>query len=221
MAAPLIGKTRSFRLINAALLVLAGGLIVAGACRFAPGDPEIDTATLWMDTVQRGDLQIERRGAGQLFRSESGEMFAQVRIPESQSLNLALGQTAIVDLHIAEAPARVVELGDEIVQGTRIVRLEFTESISEAALPGMSIDAAIQVDVIADTLFVGKPAYGRAGARLGLFKVVDGGYAERVEVETGRASINLIEITGGLEEGDRIILSDMSRWDATSRVALR
>ncbi len=232
MGATLIGKTKGLRFINAALLLLAGSLIVAGACSSGPGAPAVDRATfpgapavdratLWMDTVKRGDLAIERRGAGQLLKTESGDLIAQLRVPESQSLDLEIGQTATVDLRIAEVAARVTELADEIVQGTRVVRLEFTEEVPETALPGMSLDASIQIDVVVDVLYVGKPAYGKSNSRLGLFKLVDDGFAERVSVRTGRSSVNMIEITEGLEEGDQIILSDMSRWDAADRLALR
>ena len=42
-----------------------------------------------------------------------------------------------------------------------------------------------------------------------------------VTVQLGRSSVNMIEIIGGLEEGDQIILSDMSRWDSVDRVAMR
>ena len=42
----------------------------------------------------------------------------------------------------------------------------------------------------------------------------------RVQVKTGRASVNLIEFHSGLKEGDTVILSDMSRWDNTDRVRL-
>jgi HlyD family secretion protein len=222
MVATLIGKAKGLRLINAALLILATGLVVAGACNFAPETPAIDRTTLWMDTVKRGDLVIERRGAGQLVASETGELYAQIRVPETQSLDLEVGEAAIVDLRIAEAPARIAELGDRIVQGVRIVRLEFTEALPEAALPGMSVDAMIQHETIEDVLFVGKPAYARANSRIALFKLVDDGdHAERVAVRMGRSSVNLIEISEGLVEGDQIILSDMSRWDAFDRVAMR
>lgn len=222
MGPRLIGKTRELRFINAALLLLAGVLVVGAACSVAPAAPTVEQATLWMSTVERGDLVIDRRGEGQLFKGESGALFAQVRVPESQSLDLEIGQTAIVDLRVASVEARVAELGDEIVQGTRVVRLEFTEALLEQALPGMSIDAKIHVDVIRDVLYVGKPAYGKSNSRIGLFRILaDGGFAERVEVQLGRGSVNMIEIIAGLDEGDKIILSDMSRWDATSRVALR
>lgn len=220
MAATVIGRSSGLRFINAALLVLAGSAVVAGACNFSRA-PQIDRSTLWVDTVRQGELVIERRGTGQLIESDNEGLYAQIRVPESQSLDLEVGQTAVVDLRIAEVPARVAELGDRIMQGTRLVRLEFTGEVPEQALPGMSIDADIQVDVVPDALFVGKPAYTQAGTRVGLFKVVDGGFAQRVEVQTGRSSVNLIQITDGLEEGDQVILSDMSRWDAFSRVALR
>ncbi len=222
MVATLIGKARGLRLVNTALLALATSLLVAGACSFEPEVPTVERATLWMDTVRRGDLAIERRAVGQLVESESGEMFAQVRVPERQSLDLEVGLPAIVDLRVAQVQAGVAELADRIVEGARIVRLEFTEPLPDTALPGMSVDARIQLEVIPDVLFVGRPAYARSNSRLGLFKLdEDNRFAERVEVQLGSASVNLIQVVDGLQEGDEIILSDMSRWDPVDRVAMR
>lgn len=224
-------SNRGIRFVNAALVVLAGSIIVGAACSSTPPPttalpestpPQVDTTTIWMDTVRRGDLQIERRGAGQLRQSEAGELYAQLRIPESQSFDLEVGQPAVIDLRVAEVSARVAELADEIAQGTRMVWLEFTGDVPEQALRGMSIDGRIEVGVVEDTLFVGRPAYGQSNARMGLFKLDDEGrFAIRVPVETGAASVNLIQILDGLEEGDEVILSDMSRWDAFDRLALR
>jgi HlyD family secretion protein len=71
-------------------------------------------------------------------------------------------------------------------------------------------------------LFVGKPAYGQSNSQVGLFKLVeDGEYAVRTTVQLGLGSVNLIEVVQGLEEGDRVVLSDMSRWDSVDRVRLR
>ena len=49
----------------------------------------------------------------------------------------------------------------------------------------------------------------------------DGRYAHRVQVALGRGSVNAIEVRSGLKPGDRVILSEMSRWDATDRVHLQ
>jgi multidrug efflux pump subunit AcrA (membrane-fusion protein) len=42
-----------------------------------------------------------------------------------------------------------------------------------------------------------------------------------VPVKVGRASVNSIQITEGLQVGDKVILSDMSRWDSADRVKLQ
>jgi HlyD family secretion protein len=40
-------------------------------------------------------------------------------------------------------------------------------------------------------------------------------------VKLGRSSVNTIEVLGGLKEGDKVIISDMSRWDAVERVRIK
>ena len=48
----------------------------------------------------------------------------------------------------------------------------------------------------------------------------DGKTAVRVPVKVGRASVNSIQVLEGLQQGDNVILSDMSRWDNTDRIRL-
>lgn len=47
------------------------------------------------------------------------------------------------------------------------------------------------------------------------------GVATRVAVVTGALSANQMQIRSGLNEGDGVILSDMSGWDAVNQVKLR
>lgn len=69
--------------------------------------------------------------------------------------------------------------------------------------------------------YVSRPAFGEANQKAAIFKVVDDGRAaERVAVTWGTASVDKIEVRDGLVEGDRIILSDMSRYDAADRVRI-
>ena len=36
----------------------------------------------------------------------------------------------------------------------------------------------------------------------------------------GRTSVNTVEVVGGLVQGEKVIISDMSRWDGVDRVRL-
>jgi HlyD family secretion protein len=40
-------------------------------------------------------------------------------------------------------------------------------------------------------------------------------------VQLGRASVSTIEVLDGLNEGDRVILSDTSAWDDHDRLKLK
>jgi HlyD family secretion protein len=42
-----------------------------------------------------------------------------------------------------------------------------------------------------------------------------------VQVSLGKSSVNAIEVKSGLNVGDRVVLSDMSAWDAFERVRFR
>jgi HlyD family secretion protein len=56
---------------------------------------------------------------------------------------------------------------------------------------------------------------------VGIFRLDEGSSAaSRVQVKLGRASVNSVEILNGLQPGDKVILSDMSQWDAFNRIRL-
>jgi multidrug efflux pump subunit AcrA (membrane-fusion protein) len=94
-------------------------------------------------------------------------------------------------------------------------------TLPQGARPDLSVDGTIDLERIADILYVGRPAFGQEKSTVGLFKLEpDGQTAVRAQVQLGRSSVNTVEIVQGLKEGDQVILSDMSRWDNFDRVKL-
>jgi multidrug efflux pump subunit AcrA (membrane-fusion protein) len=99
------------------------------------------------------------------------------------------------------------------------VALEGT--LPRGARPDLSVDGTIEVDRIPDALYTGRPASGEANGTVNLFRLTpDGRHAERVAVRLGRTSAQAVEIRSGLKQGDRVIISDMSRFEGTERVTL-
>jgi HlyD family secretion protein len=99
------------------------------------------------------------------------------------------------------------------------VRLE--GQLPAGAVPDLSVDGTVTLETLNDVLFVGRPAFGQEKSKVGMFKFdPDGKTATRVQVELGRSSVQTVEIIRGLKEGDRVILSDMSRYDNFDRVRL-
>jgi multidrug efflux pump subunit AcrA (membrane-fusion protein) len=85
----------------------------------------------------------------------------------------------------------------------------------------LSVDGTITLEKLDNVLYVGRPAFGQEKQTVGMFKIdPDEKGATRVPVELGRSSVNTIEVLRGLKEGDKVILSDMSRWDNVDRIRL-
>ena len=85
----------------------------------------------------------------------------------------------------------------------------------------LSVDGTIEIERLGKVVHVGRPTYGQSNSTVGLFRLLPNGNAERVQVALGRSSASEIEIVRGLEPGDVVILSDMSRFDGVDRVRVR
>jgi HlyD family secretion protein len=91
--------------------------------------------------------------------------------------------------------------------------------LPDGARPDLSVDGTIEYRHLNDVVFMGRPVIGQANQKIGLFKVdPDGKGASRVTVTLGASSVNTIQVMDGLQVGDRVILSDMSAWDAYNRI---
>ncbi len=89
-------------------------------------------------------------------------------------------------------------------------------------MPDLSVDGTVQLERLDDILYVGRPSLGQDDSTVGLFKLTSAsGDATRVQVSLGKSSVNAIQVKSGLNEGDTVVLSDMSAWDAYDRVRLR
>jgi hypothetical protein len=117
-------------------------------------------------------------------------------------------------------PGRVVHIDPAAVQGTVSVDVQLEGELPRGARPDLSVDGTVEIERLSNVLYVGRPANAQADTMLSLFKVMPTGEAVRTRVRVGRVSVNLIEILEGLHEGDEVILSDMSMWDAYDRVRL-
>lgn len=147
---------------------------------------------------------------------------AQIRIPETQASGVSIGQRAVIDTRNGLVPGRVTRIDPASVAGSVTVDVALEGELPAGARPDLSVDGTIEIERLSDVLYTSRPAYGQANSTVGLFKLVDGGNeAIRVTVRLGRTSVNAVEILDGLVEGDVVILSDMSRYDAVERVRIR
>ena len=153
---------------------------------------------------------------------QPGRLKAEVRIPQTQAKDIAVGQVAYIDTRNDTIIGQVVRIDPSVQNGTVTIDVALPRDLPRSARPDLSIDGNVVIQRLDDVTYVGRPAYGQANQRVGMFLVVeDGQYAQRVNVMLGASSVNEIAVLEGLKEGDIVILSDMSQWDGFDRVRLR
>lgn len=153
---------------------------------------------------------------------QPGRLKAVLRIPEVQAKDIAVGQPAKIDTRNGIIDGRVMRIDPAVENGAVNVDVMLEGELPRGARPDLSVDGTIEVERLDDVLHVGRPAYGQAESTVGLFRLMPGGdEAVRVPVRLGRSSVNTIEIVEGLEEGDVVILSDLSAYDDSDRIRLR
>jgi len=152
---------------------------------------------------------------------EPQNLKAELRIAETQAKDITLGQQASIDTRNGIIPGHVVRIDPAAEQGTVRVDVALDAALPQGARPDLSVDGTIELERLNNILYVGRPAFGQAQSVVKMFKLEPGGgFASRVTVKLGRSSVSTIEVTEGLQEGDQVILSDTSQWDAFDRIRL-
>lgn len=161
-------------------------------------------------------------GANLARVADPSRLKAELRIPETQAKDVQIGLVASVDTRNGIIAGRVSRIDPAVTGGTVTVDVALEGELPRGARPDLSVDGTIELERLANVLYVGRPALGQEESTISLFRLgPDGANCDRVRVALGRTSVNSVEVKDGLKEGDQVVLSDTSAWDAFDRIRLR
>jgi HlyD family secretion protein len=145
---------------------------------------------------------------------------AELRIAETQTKDIRIGQYTEVDTRNGKVKGKVARIDPKSTGGTVGVDIILEGALPSGARPDLSVDGEITLERLDNVIYVGRPAFGQENSTVGLFKLTPDGEAHRTNVKLGRSSVNQIEIIEGLQPGDQVILSDMSAQDSFDRIRI-
>ena len=171
-------------------------------------------------------VQVERGaqvspGTNLVRVADPTNLKAEVRIAETQTKDLRVGQAAEIDTRNGVVQGRVSRIDPASSNGTVGVDVILEGELPAGARPDLSVDGTIRIEKLDDVIYVGRPAFGQDEGNISIFKLMPTGEAVRTNVKLGRSSVNTIEIKDGLQPGDQVILSDMSTYDQFDRIQLK
>lgn len=149
-------------------------------------------------------------------------LVALLDVQEYQVRDIVLGQAVTIDTRSSKVPGTVVRIDPVVTNGVVKVEVVLAGEMPSEARPDLSIEGTIDVERKSDALFVNRPSLAQSRSRTTVYVLESGGdFATRTPVEFGRASTRHIEVLSGLNEGDRIIVSDPSAWESHERIRIR
>jgi HlyD family secretion protein len=155
--------------------------------------------------------------------SDPSRLKGVVEIQESQAREVRIGQVGLVDTRSSgEVAAVVTRIDPNVERGIVKVDVAFPDGLPEGCRVDQTIQGTIELQRLQDVVFMDRPTSAREGTQASLFVLSgDGSRADRVAVDFGRSSVSLIEVQKGLNPGDRVILSDTTRWENARSLDLR
>ena len=144
----------------------------------------------------------------------------EMKVPESFARDLGIGMPAQITSNGTPFAGEIAAVSPEVVNGEVTARVRFADGKQP---PGLRQNQRLSVRVVMGTkrnvLKVERgPFVEQDGGNFAY--VVDGGSAARKPIRTGAASLDAIEITSGLQAGDRIVVSGSDQFDNADRVRI-
>ncbi|GAB4197032.1 MAG: HlyD family efflux transporter periplasmic adaptor subunit [Wenzhouxiangellaceae bacterium] len=148
-------------------------------------------------------------------------LIAELQIAETQAKDVQIGQQAMIDTRNGTITGEVMRVDPAVASGSVQIDVSLIGDLPIGARPDLSVDGTIEIERVDNTLYVGRPVYAEPRTTTTLFVIdSDSGIAQRREVQLGRSSVNFVEITSGLQVGERVILSDTSSWVNQDRIRI-
>ncbi len=148
------------------------------------------------------------------------QLKAEIRVSETQTRDVRVGQIAVIDTRNGTVRGFVSRIDPAAQGGTVGIDVTLEGDLPQGARPDLSVDGVIELERLENVLKMQRPSFGQENGTVMLYKVGVDNMATRVQVQLGKASVSEMEVRGGLNEGDEVVLSDMSAFEAFDRVRI-
>jgi HlyD family secretion protein len=157
---------------------------------------------------------------GRLARLD--QLFAELKVPAREATQVQVGQKVVVDTRNGTVPGVVSRVDPGVIEGAVVVDVDLRGALPVGARPQLQIEGVIYTSQLANTLYVGKPAYVKNDSEISVYKLDPAGlYAAPVRIKAGKISLDYLQVLQGLQAGDRIITSEVGEWQGQDRILLK
>ena len=147
----------------------------------------------------------------------SANLKVEGRVSAEYAEDVQIGQEARVRMGEDAVFGEVARVDPAVEDGMVAVDVSLPTTLPSAAKPNLRVEVRIDVDRVEDVVHVGRPTHWRDKSVVWAHRM-NGDVAERVRLQLGRRSFNEVEVVGGANVGDQLVLTDLSEYGAVDQV---
>ena len=148
-------------------------------------------------------------------------LLAELQVQENMVQDLQLGFPVSIDTRNGIVAGQVKRIDPRVLNGNVQVDVELLGELPSGARPDLSVTGTIVVEEIQNALYIDRPAGAIASTETHLFALdSQQEFAQRRNILLGKASVSSIQVIAGLQNGDAVIVSDMSEFNQHNAIRI-
>ena len=154
--------------------------------------------------------------------SEPDHLKAEVKVGEGYAKDVYRGLAVRFESPAGNFRGHIERVDPTVMLGSVRLEVALDDGPPKGSRADQTVSGYVEIERLDNVLFVARPAGARDGATTRVFRF-DGDHvhASRVTTQLGRGSARDVEVVGGLAEGDEIVVSETSAWEAVDRIRLK
>jgi len=175
-------------------------------------------------TGQVGNWLVEQQnhvveGQGLLTVIDLSQYEAELSVPENYAAELAAGLPVAISLNGQQIQGSLSHVAPEVTAGQVSARVRFQSAEAASLRQNQRLSARIVFEEKNDVLKVARGDFISSGGGRQAYRLVDN-IATRTPVELGAVSVQWVEVLAGLNEGDQLVISNLSEFKDLPQVRL-
>jgi len=142
----------------------------------------------------------------------------EAQVPESYADDLGLGMLAEVLVGNQKYPAVLVSVSPEIIQNQVTTRVRFADQMPPGLRQNQRLTTRVLMEEKKSVLTLPRGQFLDSGGSRIAYVLDDNNVAHRRSMEIGARSLAAVEVVGGLEEGELVVISSIDQFRSADSV---
>ena len=143
----------------------------------------------------------------------------EVKIPENYADDLGIGLKTEINFNGQNHMGEVTAISPEVFEGQVVGRIRFSQVDLVGLRQNQRVTARVLIESKENVLKVKRGAFVESGGGR-IAYVVNNQRATRRSIQLGARSLGEVEVLSGLEQGDEIIISSISQFNASELISI-